>query len=86
MKWIINFNFENLLLVFYEINNNIHFQDAVFDKEKFMAIGAKCKEESGTSEDDVKKILHGQAATSTESKCMMACIFKEMGIVSLSDR
>lgn len=50
-----------------------------------MAIGAKCKEESGTSEDDVKKILHGEASTSTESKCMMACIFKEMGIVSLSN-
>lgn len=55
----------------------------MFDKDKFMAIGAKCKEESGTPEEEVKQILHGEAATSTESKCMMACIFKEMGIVSV---
>ncbi|XP_077291921.1 general odorant-binding protein 28a-like [Arctopsyche grandis] len=56
--------------------------NGIFDKDKFMAIGAKCKEENKTPDEEVQKILNKEPATTPEAKCMMACIFKEMGILT----
>lgn len=51
-------------------------------KAKWQTLAAECQKSSGASDDDLEKIITHVKPETHEGKCMIACIFETMGVVS----
>ena len=53
-------------------------------KARWQALAAECQKTSEASDDDLEKIITHVKPETHEGKCMIACIFETMGVVSSS--
>ena len=51
-------------------------------KQLFIVTAQECKTKEGASEDDFSNLVVKKPPTTHEGKCLGACIFEKMGIVS----
>ncbi|XP_067634950.1 general odorant-binding protein 19d-like [Eurosta solidaginis] len=52
------------------------------DIEEIKAAVVKCKESSGATDEDVKRIFKRQPAASKEAKCLHACVMQFVGLMN----
>lgn len=51
-------------------------------KKMFITIATDCKGREGASDDDMANLAAKKPPTSPEGKCVLACIFETIGVVS----
>lgn len=77
MKFLLPFLAVGLILVLVE-SEEIDREEA---KEMFRNLSKDCKEQEKATDDDIEIMVNGTYPTSTEGKCLVACMQEQFGIV-----